>query len=187
MTGVTPPPPPPPTEALSFSRNAVTVEEGATATYSVSLAEAATGSVTVNLTTSGDTDITVSPPRLTFTSSNWSIGQTVTVEAAQDDDLANGFTTITHVASGANYSAVRGTVTATEDDDDTGSLFFSPSSVNVPEGGDVTYSVSLSHQPASNVTVAIAKRTEGDPGHYCRSGKPHLHQHQLEHRPNRHR
>ena len=157
-----PPPPPPPTEALSFSRNAVTVEEGATAIYSVSLAEAATGSVAVTLTHSGDTDITFDPSRLTFTPSNWSTGQTVTVTAAHDDDLAHSTATIAHRASGANYNNVRGNVTVTEDDDDSGSLVFSLSSVNVPEGGNATYNLSLSHQPSSDVTVLIATKPGGD-------------------------
>ena len=157
-----PPPPPPPTEALSFSRNAVTVEEGATAIYSVSLAEAATGSVAVTLTHSGDTDITFDPSRLTFTPSNWGTGQTVTVTAAHDDDLAHSTATIAHRASGANYNNVRGNVTVTEDDDDSGSLVFSLSSVNVPEGGNATYNLSLSHQPSSDVTVLIATKPGGD-------------------------
>ena len=148
-------PPPPPQEALSFTRTSLTVTEGATATYSVSLAIAPTGPVSVALSRTGDTDITVSPTPLSFTTTNWSTGQTVTVEAGQDDDLANGSATITHVASGANYGGVSGNVTATEDDDDTGSLVFSSTDVDVPEGDSATYNLSLSHQPSSNVTVLI--------------------------------
>ena len=151
-------------EALSFSRTSVTVAEGATATYTVSLAEAPSGPVSVAVSRSeGDEDISVSPTPLSFTTTNWSTGQTVTVEADPDDDLADGSATISHVASGANYAGIRGNVTATEDDDDTGSLVFSSSSVNVPEDGDATYNLSLSHQPSSNVTVDIEKKTGGDP------------------------
>ena len=149
-------------EALSLSRTNVTVAEGATATYTVSLAEAPSGSVSVALSLSGDADIDASPTSLSFSTTNWSTGQTVTVEAGQDDDLANGSATISHVASGANYAGIKGSVTAIEEDDDIGSLVFLPSSVNVPEDGDATYSVSLSHQPSSNVTVAIAKKSGGD-------------------------
>ena len=150
-------------EALSFSRTSVIVAEGANATYTVSLAEAPTGPVSVTLSTSGDPDITVTPASLTFTTTTWSIEQTVTVSAGQDDDLADGSTSINHLASGANYVGITGTVTATEEDDDTGSLVFPLSSVNVPEGGDATYSLSLSHQPSSTVTVAVAKKMGGDP------------------------
>ena len=154
-------PPPPPSEALAFSRTSLIVTEGATATYTVSLAIAPTGPVSVALSRTGDTDITVSPTPLSFTTTNWSTGQTVTVEAGQDDDLANGSTTIGHTASGANYGGVSGNVTATEDDDDTGSLVFSSTDVDVPEDGDATYNLSLSHQPSSNVTVTIF-RSSGD-------------------------
>ena len=150
-------------ETLSFSRTSVIVAEGATATYTVSLAEAPTGPVSVALTLTGDEDIDVSPTPLSFTTTNWSTGQTVTVEASQDDDLADGSATITHIASGANYAGITGNVTATEDDDDTAFFVFSPSSVSVPEDGDATYNLSLSHQPSSNVTVAIAKKTGADP------------------------
>ncbi|MCY3759012.1 MAG: hypothetical protein OXG96_14930 [Acidobacteria bacterium] len=151
-------------EALSFSRTKVAVDEGGTATYSVSLAEAATGEVTVSIAKAagGDPDITVSPASLTFTTSNWSEGQTVTLKAAQDDDLADGTATINHTASGANYSGIRGAVTVTEEDDDTGSLAFSPSAVDVPEGGKATYSVSLSHEPSGSVTVSIAPTRGSD-------------------------
>ena len=150
-------------EALAFSRTSVTVDEGSTATYTVALAITPSGNVTVSVGhSSGDPDITVRPSSLSFTTSNWSTGQTVTVEAAQDDDLSAGSARISHTASGGGYNGISGNVTATEDDDDTGSLLFSSPSVDVPEGGSDTYSVSLSHQPSSNVTVVIAKRTGGD-------------------------
>ena len=41
---------------------------------------------------SGDTDLTVSGgASLTFTAANWNTAQTVTLAAAEDVDLANGY------------------------------------------------------------------------------------------------
>ena len=93
-----------------------------------------------------------------------------------------------HVASGANYAGITGNVTATEDDDDTGFFVFSPPSVNVPEDGDATYNLSaLSHQPSSNVTVAYCEENRSGSEYHRKPRQPHLHQHHLEHWPNRDR
>ena len=77
--------------AISVTKTSVTVTEGSTATYSVSLATQPTGSVTVAVSrSSGDSDLTVLPASLTFTTMNWSQGQEVTVSAAEDNDLPTG-------------------------------------------------------------------------------------------------
>ena len=76
----------------------VDVPEGGSANFDVSLHVQPTQDVTVTISenTTGwgiDPDITVTSPAnktLTFTSSNWNIGQTVTVSAAQDDDFEGG-------------------------------------------------------------------------------------------------
>ena len=59
-----------------------TTEAGSTATFTVKLTSEPTASVTINLT--GDTSEGTIPASLTFTSSNWSTAQTVTVAGADD-------------------------------------------------------------------------------------------------------
>ena len=65
----------------------LTVTEGGSGTYTMALNAAPTADVTVDITAGGD--VSVDPTSVTFSSSNWSEAQTVTVSAADDDDAAN--------------------------------------------------------------------------------------------------
>ena len=77
------------------------VEEGGSATYTVVLDSQPTSDVVIEVSSDND-DVTVSPPTLTFTSANWSTGQTVMVSAAQDDDAVDDTATITHAVDNHN-------------------------------------------------------------------------------------
>ena len=112
------------TPGVTVSPTALPVAEGSTASYTVALTTQPTADVTVSLSRSGDSDLTVSTTALTFTTSDWSTAQTVTVTAADDDDAADGTATIAHTASSTDsgYNGIAITiasVTATEADDDT--------------------------------------------------------------------
>ena len=152
--------------SLTFTSSAVTVAEGSTAKYSVRLAHQPSANVALVITrSSGDSDISVTSPSggsLTFTTGSWNVNQEVTLSAAEDDDLADGEATIRHTALGGGYGSVTGDVTATEDDNDSASLTFTPSAVTVTEGSTAKYSVRLAHQPSANVTVAVAVVAGGD-------------------------
>jgi glucose/arabinose dehydrogenase len=100
---------------LIVSPTSLTVDEGSTATFTVRLAAAPSSNVTVNVArSSGDSDVTVNPATLTFTPSNWSTPQTVTVSAAQDADSTNDGATITCSSTGLTSQNV--TVTVRDDD-----------------------------------------------------------------------
>ncbi|HEY7488561.1 MAG TPA: glycoside hydrolase family 48 protein [Streptosporangiaceae bacterium] len=101
---------------LVVSPTAVSVPEGGTQSFDVSLSAQPSSSVTVTAAkTAGDADITVSAGgSRTFTTSNWNTPQTVTLAAAQDADQSNGQATITVSATG--FPSVP--LTATEEDDD---------------------------------------------------------------------
>jgi hypothetical protein len=106
------------TISQSGGSTAVT-EGGATDTYTVVLTGEPTANVTI--TPSPNSQLTVSPPNLTFTISNWSTPQTVTVTAV-NDAVAEGThsETITHAAASTDpgYSGIAiATVTATITDD----------------------------------------------------------------------
>ena len=94
------------TPGVTVAPTPLTVNEGSTDTYTVVLNTLPTGTVMVDIM-SNNTDVTVSPSPLTFTTTTWSTEQTVTVSAGQDDDAANDMATLTHVASGADYGSVR--------------------------------------------------------------------------------
>ena len=62
----------------------------------------------------------MSQSSLTFTPTNWSTAQTVTVQAAQDADASNDAATVTHAVSGADYATVTAaSVAVTVTDDET--------------------------------------------------------------------
>ena len=62
------------------------MDEGGNLTYTLHLDRAPEGVVTVNLQ-SDNPDILFIPPDLTFTADDWREARTVTVLAAEDDDL----------------------------------------------------------------------------------------------------
>ena len=116
----------------TVSKSALTVDEGGNRTYTVALNGQPSSNVVISVTKRGSADVTATPATLTFTNSNWSTAQTVTVAAAHDADAASDAASITHavVASrsanefdNATIAAVAVTVT----DDDT---------VTPPSGGD---------------------------------------------------
>jgi murein DD-endopeptidase MepM/ murein hydrolase activator NlpD len=136
------------------------IENATTDTYGVALAVAPTANVTVTLTSDGE--LKMSPSTLTFTPSNWSQLQTVTV-SAPDDHVAQGYhvVPITHTTSSNDpvYKGVTATVNANLTDTDFAGLVIAESggSTVVTEGGAAdSYTVSLTNQPSANVTVTFA-------------------------------
>ena len=110
------------TPGLDISQAALTVVEGNAAgqSYTVALTTQPSAAVTVTISGQASSDLVVDPSSLTFSTSNWSSPQTVTVTASEDADaLTDPVVTLTHRASGGDYGAVTGDlrVTITDDDD----------------------------------------------------------------------
>lgn len=105
-------------EVLNFVTdiNSVTVSEGRTAVFQVKLSAQPASDITASVSrVSGDTDIFVQTgSTLTFTSSNWSVYQTVTLRASDDSDTTDGQAIFRISASGVNDKDI----TAVEDDKD---------------------------------------------------------------------
>ena len=147
---------------LVFSPRQLSVGEGDTATYRLSLATRPTAAVTVTVS-SGDTGALAVPVSFVFTTSNWNQPRTVTVRGVEDEDTNDETVTVSHDASGGGYGSVSGTVTVTVTDDDTQApgLVFSPQQLSVGEGDTATYRLSLATRPTSAVTVTVSS---GDTG-----------------------
>ena len=148
---------------LTLSTPTLGVDEGDDAEYTVRLATEPTATVTVAITGHSGTDLTLDPSsaRLTFTTSNWSTAQTVTVSAAEDDDATNDMATLAHAASGGDYGSATADLAVTVTDNDTPALVV-PTSVAVTEGGDAEYTVRLATEPTAQVTVAITGHSGTD-------------------------
>jgi len=81
-----------PAFAIVLDRSSLTVNEGSTAIFNVKLSASPGANVTVTTgRASGDADLTVAGGgTLTFTTSNWSTYQPVTIAAAEDADFTGG-------------------------------------------------------------------------------------------------
>ena len=149
------------TRAMTLSATTLTVPENDSAMYTVQLtAQPVGGNVTVTITGAGD-GITTNPTTLTFTPTNWSAAQNVTVSAASDANGIHESVPLTHTASGADYLSGVATVeiVATATDDDGPSLRVSSNTLTVREESSASYRVRLNTQPSANVTVTVSGAT----------------------------
>ncbi len=156
--------------SLVLSTNTVSVIEGGTNTFGVSLAQDPGNNVTVNVERRADSDRDLSDPvanattginALTFTGGaggTWNTLQFVTINAAQDADHINGTSYFDLYVNNSLYPLE--TVTANEID--VGQFVISDAlgnplnSLMVPEGGSGSFYVRLSGPMASNTTTTVA-------------------------------
>ena len=158
------------TAGVTVTPTTFVVLEGSSSNYTVVLDTQPTADVTVSVSLPNGSDLSVSTTSLTFTASNWNVAQTVTVAAADDDDLADdGTVTIGHPVTSTDsiYAAVTvDSVTVTvNDDDDTVSVNFSAATYTVAESDDssttetreneVTITVTLSADPEREVVIPL--------------------------------
>ncbi len=147
----------------------LTVTEGASVGYPVSLATAPTAAVTVTVTGHSGTDLTPDETSLTFTMTDWDTVQTVMVAAAEDDaDAADDTVTLMHTASGTTaYSGVTGAVVVTIDDNDLPVASFAVASFTTNEGSG-TYNVVVNLTPApaaaTTITYTVDSASTATPG-----------------------
>ena len=140
---------------LVLSAASLEVPEGGNVDYRVKLATRPSGPVTVTLGGTADTDLSLDETSLTFAPETWDTAQTVTVSAGDDADGADDTATLTHVASGGGYGGVSKRLPVTVIDDDELALVLSAASLEVPEAGDVDYTVKLATRPTGPVTVTF--------------------------------
>ena len=140
-------------------------EAGGTDTYSVVLTSEPTLDVTVSLSPNAQVGVGATTA-LTFTSVNWETPQIVTVSAV-DDDVAEGahagLVAHTSVSSDTYYSGLTiASATPQITDNDTAGVIITEeagdSSVTT-EGGTDTYTVALTSEPTSSVTISISGNT----------------------------
>ena len=156
------------TAGATVSPATLRIPEGGSATYTVRLDAQPTSDVVITVSSdnsdvTADTDAATSGNQttLTFTPSNWSTAQTVTVRAAQDVDAVNDAAAITHAVDASrsadeyDAAAIAG-VAVTVTDDDTAGATVSPATLRIPEGGSATYTVRLDAQPTSDVVITVS-------------------------------
>lgn len=159
-------------ESITPDSNSLTIGEGAQGVYKVALAgdaPAAGSDVTVAIT-SDNTDVTVNPASLTFSSTNHTVGQNVVVSVSQDSDAIDERATLTHSVSGSTtYSDVTVSVSVTDDDEI--SITLSETALMIDEADDTdttdvtenvaTYTVTVGAAPEAEMTIAIGADPAG--------------------------
>ena len=148
-------------KGVTIDPTTLTIDEGNTrgGTYSVVLESAPTGNVTIAIGGTADTDVTVSPASLTFTTTNWDAAQTVRVTAADDDDwFTDPAVTLTHTPSGGGYNTVSidSVDVQVRDLDPVQREAHTGGIVTLREGESTTYSVNLTVDPSGEATVTMS-------------------------------
>ena len=106
-----------------------------------------------------DNDATPRTRTLTFTTTNWATAQTVTAQAAEDDDASDETVAIIHSATGGDYENVSAQLLATTVDDDEPAIVVAASALTasgVAEGGEATYTLRLDTEPDGVARVSVA-------------------------------
>jgi hypothetical protein len=147
---------------VSESGGATNVTEGgATDTYTVTLTRAPSADVTIDITT--DSQASVSPASLTFTTVNWATPQTVTVTAVNDALVESTHTgLISHDLSSSDLSfgglPIAGvTVTIIDNDANTAPVLAAIPPQGVNEGNLLTFTASATDAdlPANTLTYSL--------------------------------
>lgn len=144
---------------------------GNTGSFDVALTAQPLSDVVLNLSSDDASEASVSPTALTFTSSNWSTPQTVTVTGVDDPDVDGDVLSLVTVSVNDAGSAnafdplpdQTVSVTTADDDAPAGGAGFSISvpggSITVseaPPGNTASFTVVLDTQPASNVVLDLS-------------------------------
>ena len=143
-----------PNAQLEFNPRSLTVVKGSTGSYEVRLEGRPTATVRVGLTSSDTSAATVSPSRLTFSTTDWDDWQTVEVTASSRSVVGNDTVVVYHETRGGGYDGVRSTLVVTVVGPDP-ELVFDSSDVEVDEGDTASYKVKLSAEPTAGVTVSV--------------------------------
>ena len=152
------------TPDVAINPTSLEITEGGSGSYTVVLTTEP--SATVNVAIAGAAgDVSLRPPRLSFSTSNWNREQTVTVSVADDDDaVPDPAVTLTHSVTGADeYETATftiSTVSVTPKENDERGVTASSTSLTVAAGSSQTYMVGLTSEPQDSVTVTVNSESE---------------------------
>ena len=133
----------------------VSLAEGSTGSFDLSLRSEPLDAVTVTLTGYSGSDLTLTTPgSLVFGPGNWSQPQQVALSAAEDNDVSDDLVELALSATGGGYTGVTERVLVTIIDNDVPGID-APALVTVAEGGSQTLEVALVTAPSGEVTVTV--------------------------------
>ena len=131
----------------------ITVPEGGTASYTMSLSARPSATTVVSFAEDSDL-ISVNRERITFRGGDWSKVRTNVITAGTDVNTVDETAIITHTASaGGGYDDEMIVLQVTIDDSNKAGLQLSRTGLTIGEGGDGTFTVRLNTEPTDDVTV----------------------------------
>ena len=180
------------TRNVVLSPTSLTVTEGddTGVSYTVKLSTQPSDTVSVSIGGHSGTDLSISGAApsnsntLTFSTSNWSTAQTVTVKAGHDGNSDDESEILTHTGSGGDYANLTKDlpVTVTDDAPATVTVSFGSAAYTVAESDDpdttdvtenaVEVTVTLDADPERMVVIPISKTNEGGASASDYSGVP---------------
>ena len=157
---------------VTLSNSSLTTSEnGTNASFTIKLDQKTTSDVTINLQSDDPGEGTPSPSSLTFTTSNYSSAQTITIESVDDafydDNQSYTIELKTISGTGTAYdgfdpSDVSVTNTDNEDSNDVG-IESSTSSISVSETGTSnSFTLKLKSEPTANVVLSIGSNNTAE-------------------------
>lgn len=146
---------------FSLSTTSLSIEEGSSDTFTVTLNAEPLTAVTLYIASSDTNEATVSPSSVELNSTNWQTGVSVTVNSVEDSHIREDSATITVSVSEDNEepwdSLEDQTVSVEFQENDTAGVTISPTTISTTEGGaTATYSVVLISQPSGNVVITLS-------------------------------
>ena len=153
------------TAGVQVTPTNLTIDEGGSDSYQVVLTSEPSDPVTITLTHSGSGDVSTPTTSLTFQPTTWDDAQTVTLQAAEDDDAKVDQASYSHSAASddGDYDGIAvAAVSVTVTENDTAGVQINETALTVPEGDSRTYTVVLTSLPSDSVTVSIAHAGDGD-------------------------
>ncbi|MBK8169877.1 MAG: PD40 domain-containing protein [Sandaracinaceae bacterium] len=158
-----------PTIIVSPTSGLMTSETGTTAQFSVVLSAAPTSDVTVSLVSSDETEGTVVPDSITFTSVNWRAPKIVTVTGVDDPDrdgsINYSIVTGAAVSADASYNSMPVDDVMVENvDDETPGFTISPlAGLRTSESGITdTFTIRLNTMPTADVILVLTSSDTGE-------------------------
>jgi len=147
-----------------FVQRTLMMNEGETRALNVRLTQLPSNNVTVTLSGYDRTDLSLqSSLSLLFTTTNWNKDQPFTLMARQDPDAVDDPIFLMLTATGGGYDAVSESVEITILDDDNTDIEVTPSSsIVIQEGSMGVFSVALTSEPTSPVSITISGHENTD-------------------------
>ena len=150
------------TPGVVIDPTSLKITEGGSETYTVVLTKRPTATVTVEVSNATG-DISVSPTRRSFSTSNWSAEQTFRVSVSDDDDAApDPSLMLAHKVTGADeyVDVAASMVNVTPVENDKRGVTVNPMSLTLAAGVSGTYRVRLNTKPTDDVTIVVNSPAE---------------------------